>query len=470
MRTGMSCALRRQLSTSCLLGNEMISAQIPRNEIAKVLAELGLFPTYLSIVNERHFYQNKVLMEYAHKQPHPVLLRQLAGYGRALTRQKIVHSANFVRLELPIRLALRIRDLQRLPFNIVDNFHLTQIYENYYRLFDIFRRLPPVTKYDQNEEFCTMLSLMLDDNVLRLSHLMMGALEVSLLTEFTPSELDTFMSSMIRSRISRRLIIEEHISLSRSFEAEPQDLASKSPDYIGEIFKDCNAHDTLVAVSEILKDSLVQLFPDRDRMPDLIIDGDLSTRVRFLAPHLQYLFSEILRNSYEATILAHGKFPGKLPPIRITIVNDRKLAIFRISDQGGGMPHEKLANIWSFYKTPDLARRSLDCFHRIPGLELYANLEVGTNSSQLQAQPFSNTALADAVTKVEGETVHNTLHNLMVRPANYKLGLGLPMCKVYADYWNGDLSMNSLEGYGSDTCLTLLKLGLHSNVVQLDRA
>ena len=64
----------------------------------------------------------------------------------------------------------------------------------------------------------------------------------------------------------------------------------------------------------------------------------------------------------------------------------------------------------------------------------------------------------------------STLEDLMARPHEYKLGMGLPMCSVYADYWNGSLQMNSLEGYGCDTSLTLKKLGYHSNVIQLDRA
>ncbi|RKP31067.1 HPC2-domain-containing protein [Metschnikowia bicuspidata] len=56
---------------------------------------------------------------------------------------------------------------------------------------------------------------------------------------------------------------------------------------------------------------------------------------------------------------------------------------------------------------------------------------------------------------IEGDTnamvpFMSTLELLITRPYKYKLGLGLPMCKVYADYWNGDLSMNSLEAYGSD--------------------
>ena len=98
------------------------------------MQNLGPFPNYSNILNPQHFYQNTVLLDYLKKHPHPVSLRQLAGYGNTLTKQKIINSANFVRVELPIRLAMRIRDLQVLPFGVVNNFHLAQIYESYYHL------------------------------------------------------------------------------------------------------------------------------------------------------------------------------------------------------------------------------------------------------------------------------------------------------------------------------------------------
>lgn len=440
-----------------------------KHEITKHLMNLGPFPSYSNILNPQHFYQNEILMEYLKKDPHPVSLRQLAGYGKTLTKQKIINSANFVRLELPIRLAMRIRDLQTLPFGVVNNFHLAQIYESYYHLFNAIRKIPTITTLDQNDKFCQKLSTMLDDHVFNLSHLMMGALEVSILTNFNQQELDQFMSSMLRSRISRRVIVEEHLSLTENYRVKPYD--SKPADYIGEIFHQCNASQHFNIVADVVKDSMKDMFPHRENMPDLEIDGDVNTSFPFMVPHLHYMLTEILRNSYEATIKTHGgKTSQKFPPIKVTIINADKLVIFRISDQGGGLSHDKLQEIWSFGKQPDLARKSLANFHRIPGLQLYSNLKVTPSGSSIvqPANLLNHTSLADL--EKSTTTKKSTLQNLITRPYDYKLGLGLPMCKVYADYWNGSLLMNSLEGYGSDTCLTLSKLGYYSNVIQLDRA
>ena len=106
-------ATRNATRTFTTLGGvDQDLSRVSNEDLNRLLADLGPFPTFSSILNQRHFYQNEVLMQYSKKDPHPVSLRQLAGYGKKLTKQKIIASANFVRLELPIRLALRIRDLQ----------------------------------------------------------------------------------------------------------------------------------------------------------------------------------------------------------------------------------------------------------------------------------------------------------------------------------------------------------------------
>lgn len=453
------------ISSHSYIDDDILSL-VSKQKIANHLEDLGPYPLYSLILTPQHFFQNEVLMKYSQKLPHPVSLRQLAGYGKALTKQKILASANFVRLELPIRLAMRIRDLQTLPFGVVNNFHLAQIYESYYHLFNAFRKIPNITTASENERFCEDISNLLDQHVFNLSHLMMGALEVSILESLPQDALDSFMSSMLRSRISRRVIVEEHLSLTEIYKKHPYQ--RQSPDYIGEIFHRCNAAEHFKMVHELVKDSSLEAFPNKDLMPDLEIDGDTSLSFPFMVPHLHYLFGEILRNSMEATITTHGGSGKKLPPIKVTLIDSKKLVTFRISDQGGGMSHKKLKSIWSFGKLPDHARQSLANFHSIPDLQMYSNLQVtpaGSSIIQLQDQ-LLGTSMAETLP----ETKKSTLDRLINRHYKFKLGLGLPMCKVYADYWNGNLSMNSIEGYGSDTCLELSKLGFHSNVIQLDRA
>ncbi|CAG8842186.1 30791_t:CDS:1, partial [Racocetra persica] len=39
------------------------------------------------------------------------------------------------------------------------------------------------------------------------------------------------------------------------------------------------------------------------------------------------------------------------------------------------------------------------------------------------------------------------------------LGIGLPMSKVYAEYWGGGLNLYSMDGYGVDAYVKITKLG-----------
>ena len=57
-----------------------------------------------------------VLDDWVQRESRPISLRQLTFFGRTLTEARLLHSANYVRMELPTRIAHRLRDMQKLPF------------------------------------------------------------------------------------------------------------------------------------------------------------------------------------------------------------------------------------------------------------------------------------------------------------------------------------------------------------------
>ena len=70
--------------------------------------------------------------------------------------------------------------------------------------------------------------------------------------------------------------------------------------------------------------------------------------------------------------------------------------------------------------------------------------------------PTSNKASADTA---KTRLYDGSLSSLTSRPPNLRLGIGLPMSRVYAEYWAGSLELHNLEGYGVDAFLQLSKLG-----------
>ncbi len=74
--------------------------------------------------------------------------------------------------------------------------------------------------------------------------------------------------------------------------------------------------------------------------------------------------------------------------------------------------------------------------------------------------PTVNTVEEFGTTDTKGQrTSDNSLISLTSRPPNLRLGMGLPMSRVYAEYWAGSLELHSLEGYGVDAFLQISKLG-----------
>ncbi|KAH3903352.1 protein kinase PKP2 SCDLUD_000981 [Saccharomycodes ludwigii] len=461
------------------------------NDIAKMIPNInGAYPQKSKYVNMQHYYQNRdVLLPYVlNKQPHPVSLKQLALYyddDRAFTSSKIIQSANFVRNEIIIRIAHKIFKLQNLPFELVNNYHLVQVYESYYDIFDRFRRLPEIKSLQDNDKFVEFANGILSDyNVLNLPHLIMGALESRILNLFPQAEMDELLSELLRARISRRLMVEEHLSLTSNFSHGRE----KNRIVFGDIFKTCNAKEYLLNASKMCEDFVKIEYGPTATLPDFIIEGDDDLSFFFLPGHLTYLLGEILRNSYEATIKeAIRKGLHKPDRIKVTIVRNEQSHIFRISDRGGGVVFNHNAtdslNLWSFGKSVDLAKKSLDNFHKLPEFQsdniyearrMLANGDNGINSINSKTT-FENTSLSNMIEGNLGNKgnfynkYESSLIDMLKRLPRYKLGVGLALCKVYADYWNGDLNVHSIDGYGTDTVLKLGNLMYLTDKLQLDK-
>lgn len=113
----------------------------------------------------RHFYLNKVLEHWASRPSTRLTLRQLLFFGRSLGRdpEKILKSANYVREELPIRIAQRIRDMQNLPYVVMTNKQLEAVYQLYWKAFDKFRRWPVIRTHEENDKYVAQLKEALED-------------------------------------------------------------------------------------------------------------------------------------------------------------------------------------------------------------------------------------------------------------------------------------------------------------------
>ncbi|TRM67523.1 branched-chain alpha-ketoacid dehydrogenase [Schizophyllum amplum] len=392
-----------------------------------------------------HFYQNKQLEAYASKETKRLTLRQLVFFGRSMTPERLLTSANYVRTELPVRIAHRIRDLQALPYVVVTQEGIARVYELYW---EAFRKYPPITTLEENNAFCKFLAGLLNDHATVIPLLSLG---LSLSSPYLPPDaLDAFMKRMLVSRISRRVLAEHHIALTNNFNGHR--LYARDP-HVGVIFTGLNVARSVEHCAKLLRRR-----PNEGGWPEVRVDGHTGTSFAYIGEHLEYVVFELLKNSMRATIETH-QHTRHLPPIHATIVaGDHDVGI-RISDQGGGLltPTTRVsspADLFSFSHVRNGVRLESE---RIGALRSLSASEHGVRATTAEQR-------SDTGDDVEDKADPERRGGVGPHP---RIGIGLPMSKIFATYFGGSLDMVSLDGWGTDVYLRLPKLGTNLEGIEV---
>lgn len=210
----------------------------------------------------------------------------------------------------------------------------------------------------------------------------------------------------------------------------------------------CNARDIVKQSGELAQQLSRKATNSNSAIPDIKISGHLDATFPYIQSHLEYIVGELLRNSILAVMERNRGSSSKPPPIEILICEAPQHVVIRISDQGEGIPRDMIPYLWSFNKGPKNAAR-LHNLERVPEMAATVNELEGSSPCQ-------------GVTENRGlpeKRRDSSLGSLSSRPPNLRLGMGLPMSRVYAEYWAGSLELHSLEGYGVDAFLQISKLG-----------
>ncbi|KAF9165400.1 hypothetical protein DFQ26_000206 [Actinomortierella ambigua] len=503
----------------------------------------------------QHFYQNRILDPYVHQTVTPITLRQLVFFGRNMQPDKLLKSANYVRTELPVRLAHRIRDFQNLPFIVGTNPHIELVYDLYWQAFEKLRKVPEIKTLDDNEKFCELVKGLLNDHLVVIPQLALGIMECS--KHIPPEVVDQFMNKMLRSRISRRVLAEQHISLTANYNSPNHMMADRG--YIGIIYTHCNPRDIVERTALLAAETCRQAIGGGIEPPKVVLDGNIDAEFSYIPDHIEYILYELLKNSMRFVMLRNNEPNsqqpgGELPPIQITVCEGTHDIVFRISDRGGGIDPETEKYLWSYaqqsarfanfekvsrmaatvqeqlvspsrgtsspqdveeeeedeediaYKSggvaataadnddsshdddesvvlppppkPVASRRdaksgSKDKVTPVIQLDRHAReqyrLKKQHQHQQQQQQQHSTGAAAASPTpqmidpsQQRGQPVAKKVGHLDPRQQQdtaVHLGIGLPMSKVYAEYWGGDLKVFTMHGYGTDAYAKFCKFG-----------
>lgn len=213
---------------------------------------------------------------------------------------------------------------------------------------------------------------------------------------------------------------------------------------VGEVFLRCNAKEIIEKCSETVSRLAHKAYGSHVSLPEVVIQGHVDTAFPYIPSHLEYIIGELLRNSFQAAVERNRN--GKPMPIEVLICEAAQHVIIRVSDHEGGIDRDVLPYLWSFSKGPRKDRRHQN-LQQVP--RLAATLQ------ELQLPSASEPQGKNA----QPDRYDGSLSSLTGRHPDLRLGMGLPMSRIYAEYWAGSLELHSLEGYGVDAFLQISKLG-----------
>ncbi|SNX87790.1 related to branched-chain alpha-ketoacid dehydrogenase kinase, mitochondrial precursor [Melanopsichium pennsylvanicum] len=411
-----------------------------------------------------------LLTHYLSLQPAPLTLRQLMAQGgrpgQALDPHQLLLSAQHTHRELPIRLARRVGGFRALPFIVGSNPFISRIARLYASSFETLVNFGHIKTQEDNQRFTAVIEDLVSAHAQNIPTLARGFQESRKYMD--ARQISAFLDAAIHSRIAIRMIAEQHLALSatsnelahlrskisnKSTAKQEDPHHSLDPNLPGQGTEGTNheyGSPTAVGIIE------TRLSPARmTRMcaafvrdlcegtlgaaPELILEGDLDVTYTGVPVHLEYVMTELLKNSYRATTENHFKSGSSdmMPPVIVTIAQSANHVSLRIRDQGAGISPQNLPHVFSYAFTTAGSGSELEDAEETGGGP-YAMQAVGGTGGDALAE-MGKMGLASGLGTLAG------------------LGYGLPMARIYAEYWkNGSaLDLVSLYGHGCDTFVKL---------------
>ncbi|KAF1400464.1 [3-methyl-2-oxobutanoate dehydrogenase [lipoamide]] kinase, mitochondrial, partial [Spheniscus magellanicus] len=282
--------------------------------------------------------------------------------GRSQDGSHILKSARYLQQELPVRIAHRIKGFRSLPFIIGCNPTILHVHELYIRAFQKLSEFPPIQAQGDEARYCALLRQLLEDH----------------------KDVVTLLAEGLRE-------------CRRHIQVPDAGVPSRTPGSFGGVGGGGGARPP--APPRLLGPPLDAWIPPRT--PGGVYGA--------IGNHLGWR---------RATMESHLDTPYNVPDIVVTIANNDIDLVIRISDRGGGIPHDLLDKVTEYH---------------------FSTAEASAQDPRLGG-PFRN--LLDLSNSGQAGPMHG-------------FGFGLPTSRAYAEYLGGSLCLQSLQGVGTDVYLRL---------------
>ncbi|KAK6470252.1 pyruvate dehydrogenase (acetyl-transferring) kinase isozyme 2 [Huso huso] len=341
--------------------------------------------------------------------PSPLSIKQFLDFGSTNACEKT--SFVFLRQELPVRLSNIMKEINLLPDRLIST-PSVQMLQSWYiqSLLDILNFLDKSPDdHSALRDFTEALVKIRNRHNDVVPTMAQGVIEYKEAfgqDPVTSQNVQYFLDRFYMSRISIRMLINQH-SLIFDGTTNPA-----HPNTIGSIEPSCEVSKVVRDAYESAKMLCDQYYLGSPKLEIEEINSNCQKEpisMVYVPSHLYHMLFELFKNSMRATVETHESSPS-LPPIKVMVALGGEDLSIKMSDRGGGVPLRKIERLFSYmYSTAPTPR-------------------IG----DFQQAPLAG------------------------------FGYGLPISRLYARYFQGDLQLYSMEGYGTDAVIYLKALSTDS--------
>ncbi|OQR89591.1 pyruvate dehydrogenase [Achlya hypogyna] len=382
--------------------------------------------------------------------PTPLTLQQMKTFATNGPELRL-KAAAFLHKELQIRFARAIVELSELPIGLNETKAVQMAISNYTDHLEKVRAAKVPTTMEEDAEFTAMIRTMkkkgsnlvplICGGLQQVSHTEEGrhALRLQEIQDNINNRLDTFFLS----RIGIRMLIGQHSTdggrvklcdvqdivreASERASALCQQYCGTPPKVIVKVAANGAAPFMYVRshlhhmVFELLKNSMqatVELYGPKAKMRDSCTVLDTKPKMNHLSPLLGFVIPDI-DHLDGVTIFPHraNSMKGELPPITVVICQGQEDLTIKISDEAGGVRRSDWHRLW-YYN------------HTTASSEAPQTLTTGDFREHFSGG-----------------------------------GYGLPVARLFARYFGGEITFLSSEGYGSSAFIQAHRLGKQTELV-----
>jgi len=321
-------------------------------------------------------------------------------------------SYKFLRGELPVRMAHLLMELQHLPKELRLEEKMLFLMESYSvsfsELIEFEKREPDQqTLLEFKDQLVTMRKRHKDTQVYMAEacNAMKEKLSINSndINNHVFSAAKIFLDRLYTNRIGIHMITDQHLHMYGDISSIPY--IPSAPQRTGIIVPNTNLLESLrYATDEATvhtENVYSQAAPRVRTHCHVSVNGksvNSDPTGHFIPQHLFNIFYELLMNSLRAVVEYHWD-SGKFPPVDVHITQCNDDFSIKVSDQGGGMDRDTSAKVFHYQFS--------------------------------KPSTFKN---------------------------NHVMGYGLPLARLYARYFHGELKVTSYDGYGTDMHVYLTNL------------